>query len=83
MLARQHDAVIDLAHVLVVLGTAFVGPTAGAAQGPGHAMPSHGHAVEEFLFVLRMDFRALFDRACCTCWSGGSAAKLKFGKLLP
>src|SRR5471032_1841246 len=40
--ACQNDAVIDGAHIVVVLGAPLIRPAAGTAQGERHAVPGDG-----------------------------------------
>src|ERR1700723_3196836 len=61
MLARQHDATIDGAQILVVLGPRLLCPAAKTAQRPGYAMPGHRDAMLIFGTVLGMNLRAPFD----------------------
>ena len=61
MLAGQHDAPVDPAHVLVMRGALLRVPCAKAAIAPRHAMPADADAVLELRRVLRMDLRTHRD----------------------
>src|SRR5215469_1375244 len=61
MFPCEGDAPVDRAHIVVVLGAAFVGPTPCTAQCEGHAVPSHRYAIHEFLLILRMNLGTLLD----------------------
>src|SRR6516164_8308571 len=63
MLARQNDPAIDLAEIVVMLGSCLFGPAAGAAQGKGYPMPGDRDAVLEFGAILRMQAGTEFDGA--------------------
>src|SRR5262245_15148797 len=63
VLAREDDPSVDLAQVAIVLAARLVAPAAEAAVAPRHAMPADRDAVLELRGVLRMDLRALLDRA--------------------
>src|SRR5690242_4718857 len=57
MLAREHDAAVDLAEIFVMLRAPLLRPVAAAAERERHAMPGHRDAVLELAPVLRMDGR--------------------------
>src|SRR6266700_928136 len=59
MLARQRQAAVDLAEVLVVRVAGLLRPQAVTAVGPGNAVPTDRDAVLELLRILRMDLYAL------------------------
>src|ERR1700686_1271922 len=59
--ASQHESAVDLAKVVVVLCSRFVGPVACASQCKGYAMPRHGNTVLEFGRILRVKVGAEFD----------------------
>src|ERR1700734_2141180 len=62
MLARQCDATVDGAEVIVVLGAGVGAPYAETAHGERRAMPGHCDAVIELLGVLRVNPAAVFQR---------------------
>src|SRR5437588_12485510 len=61
MFARQHDASIEGAEIVVVLLARVLAPHRKAAERRRLAMPADRDAVLEFLFILRMDLRAEFE----------------------
>src|ERR1700744_2528587 len=61
MLTRQYNPPVDRTHIVIVLGATFLGPAARAAQREWHAVPGNRRAIQELLFVLRVDFRTLLD----------------------
>src|SRR6516164_9921947 len=63
VLTRQNDPAIDLAEIVVMLGSCLFGPAACAAQGEGHPMPGDRDAVLEFGAILRMQAGTEFDGA--------------------
>ena len=63
MFARQRDPAIDLAKIVVVLASRLIRPIAGAAEREGHAVSRDRHAVFEPPAILRMNLRAVIDRA--------------------
>src|ERR1700688_364905 len=62
VLARQHDAAIDGAQIVVVIGAGIGGPQAEATHGERRSVPGHGHAVVELLRVLWVNLAAVFHR---------------------
>src|SRR5947209_8574718 len=62
MFARERDAAVDGAQVVVVLLARVVAPSAEAAEHPWNAVPPHRHAGLVFGGVLRVDLRAVLDR---------------------
>src|SRR5260370_2557046 len=61
MSAGKRNGSVDPAQIFVVVGAGMVGPHAETAHGERRAMPGHGHAVVEFLWVLGMDLASVIQ----------------------
>ena len=61
VLARQRDASIDRAQIVVVLRASLLAPRAEATHREWRAMPRHGDAVIELLLVLGMNPTAVIQ----------------------
>src|ERR1700688_2094684 len=62
MFARQRNASVDLAQIVIVLGAGVLGPHAETTHGKGRAMPRDGDSVIELLWVLGMNLAAVIHR---------------------
>ena len=62
MLARQHDAAVDPAQVVVMIPARLFRPLPRASQDERRAMPGDGDAGLELGSILRMDLRAAIER---------------------
>src|SRR5271163_820524 len=61
MLAREDDAPVYGAQIVVVLGARFLGPHAETAEREGGAVPGDRNTVLELRGVLRMNAAAVLD----------------------
>src|ERR1700684_2014369 len=61
MLAREDDAPVYGAQIVVVLGASFLGPHAETAEREGGAVPGDRNTVLELSGVLRMNAAAVLD----------------------
>ena len=62
MLARQHDAAVEGAEIVVVLGAALIGPAPAQPKVQGTRCQATATPFWNSVLVLRMDLRAIFQR---------------------